>query len=250
MNDYLWDKTGDADEDVRRLEELLGTLRQRPAELRLPAEAPAVRAKTLRPFRPAYAVAAALALAAMAGLWLAVTNLRSPQTPHTAATSATEKTRQADSPEPASSPAQFAASEQTASSDARREPPSVDDEADERTTPQVASSNVVPSPNVVRRRSTARVTTERVNRSAVARASAPKRRGARDEASAAAPLERQLARGAQTAPPAPTREQQAAKEQLMFALRLTSAKLGDVKRKASGVPAPSRPSPDEQNKLR
>ena len=240
MNDYLWDKTGEPEEDVRRLEELLGTLRQRPAPLRLPAEPTPAPAKTLRPFRPAYAVAAALALAAMAGLWLAFTNARDARTTHTAATSprATEKTRGDDSTGPPASSAQLASSERNAPGEARHTTPEAPTAANSKSDKSAASS--IASSSVVRRRQ-ARVFAGRFERSAVARASAPKRR----EGSSTAPL------ASKATPPAPTREQQAAKEQLMFALRLTSAKLGDVKRKASGVaPTRQRPSPDEQNKLR
>ena len=38
MSDYLWDKTGEREEEVERLEGLLGNLRYKPRPLELPAE--------------------------------------------------------------------------------------------------------------------------------------------------------------------------------------------------------------------
>ena len=77
MSDYLWDKTGDADPEVARLEELLGELRYRPQKFELLLELPAADARRVRARRailswPALAAAAALVLMALAGLWLAV----------------------------------------------------------------------------------------------------------------------------------------------------------------------------------
>jgi hypothetical protein len=75
MSDYLWDKTGEADEEVERLEELLGTLRYKARPLQLPESlrVPAARRK----FRPQrqftwqrLAVAASLLLMLLAGTWL------------------------------------------------------------------------------------------------------------------------------------------------------------------------------------
>ena len=45
MSDYLWDKTGEPEEDVARLEQLLGTLRYEPRPLELPDE---LRARAAR----------------------------------------------------------------------------------------------------------------------------------------------------------------------------------------------------------
>lgn len=72
MSDYLWDKTGDADAEVERLEELLGALRHQPRPLDLPAEAEASSSHAVllqpRRFRPALlAAAAALLLMMLAG---------------------------------------------------------------------------------------------------------------------------------------------------------------------------------------
>ncbi|MDT5158239.1 MAG: hypothetical protein QOH51_2596 [Acidobacteriota bacterium] len=47
MSDYLWDKSGEPEAEVERLEELLGSLRHRPRMLELPSEA--VPLETRRP---------------------------------------------------------------------------------------------------------------------------------------------------------------------------------------------------------
>src|SRR2546423_11818499 len=74
MSDYLWDKTGEREEEVERLEGLLGNLRYKPRPRELPTEVGADAAHATRPlrtsrlFRPAFvaAVAAALLLALVA----------------------------------------------------------------------------------------------------------------------------------------------------------------------------------------
>ena len=65
MSDYLWDKTGEAEEDVERLEGLLGEFRHRPRALKLPAESEGFAPAGLRAprvFRPAWLAAAAVLL--------------------------------------------------------------------------------------------------------------------------------------------------------------------------------------------
>ncbi|HEV2864678.1 MAG TPA: hypothetical protein VGX48_27005 [Pyrinomonadaceae bacterium] len=69
MSDYLWDKTGETDAEVERLEELLGAFAHEPRPLELPAEGPRRASRT----RPAWlAVAAALLLALLAGAFVAL----------------------------------------------------------------------------------------------------------------------------------------------------------------------------------
>jgi hypothetical protein len=76
MSDYLWDKTGEPEEDVERLENLLGTLRYQPRPLEIPAAAmPTPTATTgTRPAtlfsRPRLALAASLVLTMLAGAWV------------------------------------------------------------------------------------------------------------------------------------------------------------------------------------
>jgi len=81
MSDYLWDKTGEPEEDVAQLENLLGTLKYRPRPLEIPATAmPTVSATAAsttaarpRPAtifaRPRLALAASLILTLLAGGW-------------------------------------------------------------------------------------------------------------------------------------------------------------------------------------
>lgn len=76
MSDYLWDKTGEPEEDVEQLENLLGTLRYQPRPLEIPESAmpPAARPTTTRMTtifsRPRLAIAASLLVALLAGTWL------------------------------------------------------------------------------------------------------------------------------------------------------------------------------------
>jgi|GEM_PF-670573 len=78
MSDYLWDKTGEPEEDVAQLENLLGALKYQPRPLEIPADAvptPAATATRTRPAtiftRPRLALAASLLLTLLAGVWLA-----------------------------------------------------------------------------------------------------------------------------------------------------------------------------------
>lgn len=90
MSDYLWDKTGEPEEDVARLEELLGTLRHEPRPFVLPADFSAQTARSTfrpqqRPQRPfgwqRLALAASLLLTLLAGAWLIV-RLQRPEVRH------------------------------------------------------------------------------------------------------------------------------------------------------------------------
>ena len=65
--DYLWDRSGEPDPEVQRLEEILGTLRYQPRSLRIPAD---IQMGRRSGFSPALAIAAAIALfAVLLGLW-------------------------------------------------------------------------------------------------------------------------------------------------------------------------------------
>jgi hypothetical protein len=82
MSDYLWDKTGEAEEDVEQLENLLGALRYQPRPLEIPATAMpnVMRPRTTLIFsRTRLAVAASLLLTLLAGMWF-VTRQGEPQT--------------------------------------------------------------------------------------------------------------------------------------------------------------------------
>jgi hypothetical protein len=81
--DYLWDRTGEPDPEIQRLEQILGTLRYQPRPLELPARMPIVHPRN---FLPRLALAAAVAAILVGGAsWLLVrrhdTSVRSQSTP-------------------------------------------------------------------------------------------------------------------------------------------------------------------------
>jgi hypothetical protein len=69
MNDnYLWDRSGEPDPEIQKLEEILGTLRYQPRTLEIPHDLHVGRRRNLF---PAMAIAAAIVLlAVLLGLWL------------------------------------------------------------------------------------------------------------------------------------------------------------------------------------
>jgi len=69
MNDnYLWDRSGEPDPEIQKLEEILGTLRYQPRTLAIP---PNLHLGRRRNLFPVMAIAAAIALLAVVlGLWL------------------------------------------------------------------------------------------------------------------------------------------------------------------------------------
>jgi hypothetical protein len=70
-DDYLWDKSGPPDPEIKQLEEILGTLRYQPKPLEIPRDAPAPRRRNYFPLLAA--VAAMLLVALLAGaVWLRV----------------------------------------------------------------------------------------------------------------------------------------------------------------------------------
>jgi hypothetical protein len=68
-DDYLWDRSGEPDPEMERLEKALGKLRHQPQAASLAQIAPAV---VRRPFFPALAAAAVILLMLAGGLWLAL----------------------------------------------------------------------------------------------------------------------------------------------------------------------------------
>ena len=72
-DDYLWDKSGQPDPEIQKLEEILGTLRYQPRPLELPVS-------RRRSYFPLLAIAASLLLAVLvAGIWVRVRNQSAPQ---------------------------------------------------------------------------------------------------------------------------------------------------------------------------
>ena len=98
MNDnYLWDRSGEPDAEVQKLEEILGTLRYQPRPLEIPND---VRLKVSRPFFTKLAIAAAIGFVAIAsGLWVNFNRHRT--VPAVAATrdSQTDQKRTASQPQ-------------------------------------------------------------------------------------------------------------------------------------------------------
>ncbi len=69
-DDYLWDKSGEPDPEIQKLEEILGTLRYQPQPLELPQD---VRAPRRRNYFAWVAIAATVVIALLAGIiWLRV----------------------------------------------------------------------------------------------------------------------------------------------------------------------------------
>jgi hypothetical protein len=85
MSDYLWDKTGEADPEVERLEELLGGLRFQPRTFEVPTTLPfAPRRAKHAPAHYSWsrlAVAASLLLTLLVGAWLIVSKQRTTNAP-------------------------------------------------------------------------------------------------------------------------------------------------------------------------
>jgi hypothetical protein len=73
-DDYLWDKTGEPDPQIKQLEEILGTLRYQPKPLEIPKDLPLQRKRNYFPWA---AIAATLLLALLAGsIWLSKRSTR------------------------------------------------------------------------------------------------------------------------------------------------------------------------------
>ena len=82
-NDYLWDRTGEPDAEIQRLEEILGALRYEPRQLAIPAQ---LRPMRRRMFFAPLAIAAAIAMMVVAaGLWFTLGRQKATQ-PHEAST--------------------------------------------------------------------------------------------------------------------------------------------------------------------
>ena len=78
MNDnYLWDRTGEPDQETQQLEKLLGELRYQPRTLKIPKNFSSRR----RSLVPGLAIAATLLLALAIGLWLNLSRRAANQLP-------------------------------------------------------------------------------------------------------------------------------------------------------------------------
>lgn len=229
MSDYLWDKKGEPDAEVVRLETLLGAFAHEPRRLELPAEAaPAAPRSTWRsPFASRFFAPAAFAAAAallVASVIVASIFMRA---------RVATRDEHAAAPESSRPMPNARKDERTAPRGDERgmlEPPTptraLKDEV------KVESVAVVSLPNVARRRS------------GVQTAVVPRRQ---PKGSALEPLTDGTGTGggltleAMSAPGAASTLVENArlltKEQLVYALRLTGAKLRDVRQKAQKADA-------------
>lgn len=101
MSDYLWDKTGEPEEDVEQLENLLGALKYQTRPLDIPASAmpkAATRPAWTIFSRPQLAIAASLLLMLLAGIWF-VTRQTEPQSNGVAAVDQGNEQRSVNQPE-------------------------------------------------------------------------------------------------------------------------------------------------------
>ena len=202
MSDYLWDKTGAADPDVERLENLLGQLAHRPRQLELPAVAPrAARGSGwLR-----YAAAAAVLLAVLAGALVALRLARPTDAGHVAE----------------STPAPAGAGESEARADAHAPRP------EEAGTPEAT-----PAPRPVREDGLAHRPRRAARRGAAASV-------ARGHARGGTARRGDVARRGEVADEGRGRR---AKEELIYALRLAGFRLEEVRRKVRGEAEGSGPA--------
>ncbi len=229
MNDYLWDKSGDADPEIQQLEDLLGTLRYQQRPLSLPSEAETRKPASTRFAyrRPAFAaVAAALLLMLLAGLWLAAR-------------------RHALQMNDASSVAQTTNTAQGATEKLESTPP-IASAAQKSETNKILNaqvSDVLPKATSQARLAGGAPPLGRPKAVRPDRAVREAKQESTQVAVAVAPRESRPALTFITA------EQQKAKEQLMLALRLASMKLNIAQRRTHTMPEQKITS-DERNRIR
>ena len=174
MNDYLWDKTGEPDREVQRLEEVLGTLGHRPERLDLPSTVLVQRSR----MRTWLALAAAaVVLLFLSGAWLLVSR---------------------DGPSEGKIAVTPLSSDQPSTNDAAAAP---------------EKTPVVPAMS---------------EQTEIARKDNGERKGRRKRPSRMAIARSSQARASDGLLTVISQRQQAAKEQLVYALRLTSETLNDV----------------------
>ena len=95
-DNYLWDRSGQPDPEVQKLEEILGTLGYQPRPLEIPND---VRLRSNRPFFTKLAIAAAIGLVAIAsGLWVNFNRHRT--VPAVAATRDSQTDKERNAPQP------------------------------------------------------------------------------------------------------------------------------------------------------
>lgn len=228
MSDYLWDKSGEADPEVERLEQLLGGLRHRHDALELPPVA-ATRpvSGAARFFRPAALVAAALALVALAGLLIA---LRGPSAGEPVAASMREPSRTGE--------------EQNATASEERNETASEERSETANVVAPHAGNVEAiDPQAIRRHTPGQVEmVEPRQTSPGVRVRAHRAGGAarrvKTDAQRSGLAEVAARDASQTDVGNTETDPSEAKQQLLYALRLASVKLGDARRLAQGDEVP------------
>ncbi len=148
-NDYLWDRRGEPDPEVKELEEILGTLRYQPRALEIPADLVVDRKRSFfRDFGPPLAIAATIAMLLLAlGVWL---GLQRSQPAPLAVTRKAPEVKPNPAPAPAPPPSETPNSGQTASSPASDQK-LTDQKLIETPRPRVSEPVVARSPSRVRK---------------------------------------------------------------------------------------------------
>lgn len=219
MSDYLWDKTGEPDAEVERLENLLGELRFQSTPFDLPAGLPArahAAPRAVNKFSwTRLAVAASLLLTLLAGAWLVSISRRATDAPEIAI----KPTKDAVAPQPAQQPEE----ERVAAVSGGDDETTAQREDQKR---RAARERVV-SPQVSRepRRDVIRV-------AVVKRPGAQPRHSNKREVNAR--RDELASNGSKDAKPI-TNDEKKAMGQLMLALKVTSEKLGYAERQVQGL---------------
>jgi hypothetical protein len=235
MSEYLWDKTGEADADVQHLESLLGELRHKPRTLELPLEGEAAHSEFNAHTLPArrrsragwLAVAAALLLAFVA---FAFVLLRASATDGEKQSAAQSRNEDSYGSGPQNNASQSVATP-------RRESATVGLEQVKRDEQVAAQSLRQPAQEHRKERQLAVVETRR-------QATLPRVVTAVEANDGGA----QKMSQATTFDSVSLKMRLAAKEQLLYALRLTSSKMREVREKAQGVNDPKQ-SLDGRNRI-
>lgn len=231
MSDYLWDRKGDTDAEVARLEALLGAFAHEPRLLELPAEAaqpetaptkilPFVsRLRASRLFKPSLAAAAALLVATVL---IASAFLRA------RVASQGEHAATRDSAQPAQGTLK---DQRTAPREVERgmlePPPPTGGVGDRHKSESVAVNNL---PNVARQKKAMQLAAAPIRRPKVSTVESV---AVETRAGGGLTLETMSARDGASALVENTRL--LTKEQLVYALRFTGAKLKDVRERAQGA---------------
>jgi hypothetical protein len=221
MSDYLWDKTGEPEEDVERLENLLGGLRFQPRTFEVPTTLPFAPRRAIAPARHTFswsrlAIAASLLLMLLAGAWLIATKQRTNDTQQVAGAKQTgvDSTPQKQLPQP---PQQK--KDQLASNSSNNDETTTKHQEQRESIEQASASN----PPRRQRRDFISVVNVKRN------GTLPRHSNVSDVNATREGIAKSL-----------TPQEKLAMEQFMLAMRVTSEKLGYAERQVATLNAPQR----------